>query len=428
MNYKDYFKEEDRPKHIAVVGLGSHGEMVADIKFLLRLGAYVSLHDMKSARRLSAYLPPLKEAGLSNINLGKVSAESLADADLIILSPEVSRRALFLKKAHEKGVPIEYPDVLFLKLAPPITLIGVMGSCGKSTVAHMLYIMLKKSFAEYDGQGLYFIDPDSTNGTLTHLRKIKPGDVVLARIPENMMAEYHTARVSPHVALITSLTSAAAHEVKGAFGVLEYQTYNNFIVAPDSVIDAIKRQKEFVPKGKMLRTHAKNTALATQAAELFKVDAEIISHVIDNFDGLKARQELVKKVGGIEFYNDAASSVPYSTLCALRELSQEKNIVLILGGAYTGHDYDDLIKEVSLYAKIVILLPGSGSLGLRGSLERLMDIQYFRAPNLEEAVHMAEEHAKKGDRVLFSPGCEAIGIDASRRERGERFVKAVRSL
>ncbi len=428
MNYKDYFKEKDRPKNIAVVGLGLHGEMVADVKFLIRLGAYVSLHDIRSERRLSKYIPALKEAGLANAYFGKVSAEDLLDADLIILSPEISRKALFLRKAIAKGILIEFPDVLFLKLAPPITLIGIMGSCGKTTISHLVYGMLKKAFVEYEDQGLYLIDPDSTNGALVHLKKIRQGDVVLARIPEEMIPEYASARVSPHVAVITSLTSAAAQEEKGAFGILEFQTYNNFIVAPDDVIDAIKKQKDFTPKAKMLRTPAHNTALATQTAELFKVSPETIQFIISNFSGLRGRQELIKKMEGIEFYNDATSVVPSSTLAALKALSQEKNVILIMGGAYTSHDYSELIRELPDYAKAVILLPGSGSLGFRDSLERLMDIAYFRAQHLEDAVILAKGQAKRGDRIIFSPGCEAIGIDSSRRERTERFVKAVRLL
>ncbi|MEK7095396.1 MAG: hypothetical protein AAB917_01935 [Patescibacteria group bacterium] len=428
MNYKDYFREKDRPKNIAVVGLGLHGEMVADIKFLLRLGAYVSLFDVRSERRLAKFLPSLKEAGLVNMSLGKVSAHDLLDADLIILSPEISRKAVFLKKAVAKGTPVEFPDVLFLKLAPPITLIGVMGACGKSTVCHMIYGVLKKSFAEYENQGFNFIDPDSTNGTLTHLKKIKTGDIILSRIPENMMEEYTSARISPHVAVITSLTLSAISNMQDAFDILKHQTYNNFIVAPDRVVDAIKKQKDFTPKAKMLRTHAHNKALALQATELFKVTSEVAQYSIDNFSGLKGRQEIIKKIGGVEFYNDATSITPASTLFALKNLSLNKNIILIFGGAYTGHDYRELVRDIPLYAKVAILLPGSGSLGFRESLERLMDITYLRAPDLEEAVILAKENAKKGDRVLFSPGCEAIGVDASRKDRAERFVKAVRSL
>ncbi|MDP3962864.1 MAG: cyanophycin synthetase [bacterium] len=415
MNYKEFFKD----KKISVIGIGPHGEMVADIKFLSKLSRQVSLYDIRSEARLQGFMQVIMGCGLAGCSLGRVAQDELAKADLIILSPEISRKALFLKKAHEAGVRIEYPGILFMKLAPPITLIGIMGACGKSTVANMLYGILKKSFAGYEDQGLYFIDPDLPNGAMTHLKKVKSGDIVLARIPEDMMGECYAARISPHVAVFTSLVSS---------NILEYQTYNNFVVAPDNVIETIRSQPGFASKAKMLRTKAGNSSLAIQVSELFKVSQEDAQDIVSGFSGLKGRQELVKKVGGVEFYNDSASVNPISTLAAIKAFSINKNIILIFGGAYTPYDYGELIRSIPEYASIVILLPGSGTLGFRSEVEKLKGIKFFQVQNMEEAVLVAREYGKKGDRVLFSPGCEAIGVHISRKERGEKFVKAVRAL
>lgn len=424
MNYKTFFLG----KNIAVVGLGPHGEMVADIKFLHKAGANVSFYDNRTETRLQGYITPIKELGLTSLTFGNVPAKDLLKAELIILSPEISRRSLFLKEAREAGIEIEYPEILFFKLVQPVTLIGVMGECGKSTVSHMLYSILKKSFAEYEDQGLFFIDPGLPHGSLTHLRKIKASDVVLVRITEEMMGEYYNAHISPHVAIITSLISSTESSLKKVFAILDYQTYNNFIVAPDTVIDALKSISNFSSKAKMLRTRPLNSALAIQSAELFKVSNETAQNILEDFSGLKNHQELVKKIGGIEFYNDAASVTPLATLFALRSLSVDKNTVLILGGAYTGYDYSELIKNIPEYVGIVILLPGSGSLGFRADLEALRSVKFYQSRNLEEAVILAKGEAKKGDKVIFSPGCEALGVHISRKERGEKFVKAVRGL
>ncbi len=80
------------------------------------------------------------------------------------------------------------------------------------------------------------------------------------------------------------------------------------------------------------------------------------------------------------------------------------------------------------YARIVVLLPGSGTLGFREDIENMPGVDVVRAPTLEDSVITAYGMAKKGDLVLFSPGCEAIGVHISRKERGEKFVKAVRGL
>lgn len=431
MNYKDFLKD----RKIAVIGLGPHGEMFADIKFLLMNKAQISLYDMRSEKRLKGLLPKLKKAGLSKYSFGKINDEDLLSAELILLSPEISKKSLFLKKASMIPIQIEYAETLFWKLAPPVTFIGVMGIYGKSIVAYLIYSMLRKSFADYEEQGLFFIDPDSANGALNHLKKIKKDDVVLARITAELLPHYCKIHISPHVAVITSIIP---------FDILKSQTYNNFVVAPDAVIDEIKLREDLPSKAKMLRTRGslvpdnwqlsmrtkfflEDAALAREACTLFKVSTDIVRDILQKFSGLKGRVEFVKKVNGTEFYNDANSVTPQATIAALQSLSSSK-IVLILGGAYTGYIYDDLVKNIAESVSTVILVPGSGSLCIRSSIESLPEINFIQVFSLEEAVKTALESAKKDEKILFSPSFDAIGIDISRKERGERFVRAVRSL
>lgn len=432
MNYKEFFIN----KRIAVIGLGPHGEMVSDIKFLLRAKASITLYDLRSEKRCRDFIKELDDIGSIRYVLGKIDQDELLSFDLIIISPDISKKSLFLKKAIQAEIQIEFPETLFFKLSPQVTLIGVLGLYGKSSVAYMLYDVLKKGFSEYKDQGLFFIDPDSSNGVLSHLKKIKKGDVVLARIPDSLVSYYHEIHISPHVAVVTSLIP---------FDILDFQTQNNFIVAPDEVIDAIKSEQDFALRAKMLRTrpslvpedwdietrivHDKeNAALVLQASELFKISQEIVRDVLEDSLGFKGVFSLVKKVAGIEYYNDASSINPKSTLSALKSLSSGKDIVLILGGAYTGHDYTDMLENIAQYVSAIILLPGSGTLGIRSRIEAIGDIDFVQVLSLEDAVEKANEYAKKGNKVLFSPAFEAVGVDISRKERSNRFVKAVRSL
>ena len=441
MTYKEFFKE----KKIAVIGLGPHGEMIADIKFLLKHAGEVTLYDLRSHARMKGYLPKLKEAGLEKHAFGEIPKDDLAGFDLIVLSPEISKKSHFLKAPIRAGIQVEFPETLFFKLAPIVTLIGVMGVCGKTTVSQLIYSILKKSFAEHPDQGFFFIDPESSNGALTHLKKIKKGDVLLARIPEYMMEHYYAMRISPHVAVVTGLSSLDPRDVKRSLSILEFQTYNNFIVASDVVMDAVKAEPDFASKAKILRTrkssvpkdwtsgiratHAlENAALALQTSELFKVPTDIARDIIATFLGLKGRIEFVKKVANVDYYNDTASITPHATLSALRTLATHKNIVLIFGGAYTGHDYGTFLRSVAEFVTTIVLLPGSGTLGLRDDLMLLPEVRVVQVPHLEDAVKKARDSVRKGDIVLFSPGFEAVGFDISRKERGERFVKAVRAL
>ena len=442
MTNRDYFKG----KRIAVIGIGPHGEMISDIKFLIKMGAFVSVYDMRSESRLKSEISFLREAGLASYVCGSVPADDLLDMDLIILSHEYPRTSSFLIPATKANIPIEYPESLFFRMAPPITVIGVMGSCGKSTVLSMLEPMLE-TVVEEGEQGLCVIDPDTAGGIIAHLKKIKSGDVVLARIIEPMMKELHALRISPHVAVFTTVPPKGSYD-KSPFEIVTYQTYNNFIVASDEVIDATHAMG-FQPKAKMLRTKASilpelwefsgrgahdrdNASLAIQVAKLFKVSDEVIQGVIESWKPLRGRIELVKKVRQVEFYNDTASVTPYSTQVALKELG--KNLVLIYGGIDNGNDHKTVYAMLPQHVKTLILLPGSGTMKERktlsdmGGVEAGQTFEVCAVASIEEAVTRAMEKSVKGGRVLFSPGFGAGGLDQSRKERGEKFVRAVRGL
>jgi len=443
MTTRDYFQG----KRIAVIGLGAHGEIVADVKFLIKADSLVSLYDLRSEARLKNHIVFLRSVGLANYVCSSIPPDDLLDMDLIILSHEYPRDSSFLKGAREKGIPIEYPETLFFRLAPPVTVVGIMGACGKATVASILSPLLEVACEASGTEHFFHLDPESGDGILSSLKKIKSGDIVLIRIVESMMQELHEMRISPHVAIFTTVPPKGSY-AENPFEIVTYQTYNNFIIASDDVIDAIHTFK-FQPKAKMLRTKStiipaswsfsmgekgpwnhdrENAALALQAARLFKIPDEVAENLIEKWKPLKGRLELVKKVKNIEFYNDTASVLPDSTITAVRSLATNRNLVLILGGASTGRDYSELYGLLPLYVHAVILLPGSGTMKERKVLNALDTALIYSAPSVEEAVRMARDYARVGDKVLFSPGFSAGGFDASRTERGERFVRAVRGL
>lgn len=443
MSLRNYFQG----KRIAVIGLGWNGEMIADIRYLVKAGALVSLYDLASERRAAVHMAFLRSAGLAAYEYGRIPLEDVLDMDLVILSHEYPKDSSFLKEVREKKIPVEYSETLFFKLSPPVTLVGVFGACGKSTLISMLSPMLETACATLKEQAVYVIDSESENGALAHLRKIKSSDIVIVRMESSLMRDLHAMRISPHVAIFTTVPPLGSYS-ETPFEILQYQTYNNFIVAPDHVIDATYAHK-FQPKAKMFRTKTgilpsdwpikgrglhdrDNAALALQAARIFKVSDEMARNVLEKWRPIKGRLELVKKVKNAEFYNDTAAVSPSATIVGIKSLALEKNIILIFGGAQVGReggaDFRELYSFIPRHVHMLISVPGSGTLRERPALRTLHDIEVRSAPSIEEAVRLALENAKKGDKVLFSPGFEAGGFDRTRQERGERFVKAVRGL
>jgi len=135
-----------------------------------------------------------------------------------------------------------------------------MGSCGKATVISMLHPMVEEACAiavrkgNEGNQQCFVADPESGEGILAHLKKIRNGDILIMRIEEHMMRELENVRISPHVAIYTSQLSRFSYN-DSPFDILKYQTYNNFIIGSDEIIDSTRLYK-FQTKAKMLRTKA----------------------------------------------------------------------------------------------------------------------------------------------------------------------------
>ncbi len=437
MAQRDYFKN----KRVAIIGLGAHGEMVADIKFLIKAGAIVSLYDLRSEAVLKSHLVFLRSVGLVSYVCGSIPEDDLLDMDIVILSQEYPRDSSFLHSLKEKNIIIEYPESLFFRLAPPITFVGIMGECGKSTVMSMLTPVLELACTLQGEQKLFTIDPDSADGVLANLKKIKSGDILLVRMTDRIVKELFELRISPHVAIFTTLSNNNVYS-DNPLEILSFQTYNNFIIANDEIIDLTHTLK-VQSKAKMLRTKKNiipndwefsgnrshdrdNASLVLQTARLFKVADEDARQILESWKALKGHLELVKKVKGIDFYNDSASTSPLSTLLALENVAHSQKVILIFGGVDCGKNYKIVYEVFPKYVSRLILLPGSGTLRERRTINNIKDVDIHSAVSIEDAVKIAMDNAKKGDIVLFSPGFEAGGFDHSRKDRGERFVRIVR--
>ena len=416
-SYKNFFKD----KKVLVVGLGANCEAVADIIFLIKAGAVVSMIDMRSESRIEPAIKKIQAAGMIACEFGTMARSHVEDKDIVVKALDVPYDVPCIEEALQREIPVEISSTLFLKMAPPIILVGVFGMCGKSTTAHLIQKILIPRFKEKDGQSFHFIDQQSTQSPLSVLKKIKKGDVVLTSILEEQYEAYMKARISPHVAVVTNITDVH---------LLEFQTYNNFLVANDATVDAIKASNVNI-KAKILRTGAafvpaswsihqplhikENMALALRVAELFKIEFDDVQLLFELFKPLKGRLELCRN----NVYNDSSSVRPYATLTALKTIGGEKDIVLILGGGATKDDLYELFQIIPIHVDLLILIPGSGTMKIHQS-----DIKSIYALSIEEAMLRAKEHAQKGQKILFSPGFLPT---TTIKERNEQFLKALKN-
>jgi UDP-N-acetylmuramoylalanine--D-glutamate ligase len=255
------------------------------------------------------------------------------------------------------------------------------------------------------------------------------------------------AKISPHIAVFTNFMSDHLNYYKNSmdayFGdkaqIFANQGSHNFLVMGEEVAGLIEqkfgkraRAKKIiagagsVPRDwdmKLKGVHNKeNIALAIAVGEALKVPIETIREAVESFSGVEGRMQYVRTVRGVEIYNDTTATTPDATLVALLALSQNRNIVLIMGGADKTLDMSPLLKNISQYCSTVVLLAGTGSLKIQKDIMQIKNITHCHASTLPEAVTQAMNNTRIGDIVLFSPAFASFGMFKNEFDRGEQFM------
>jgi UDP-N-acetylmuramoylalanine--D-glutamate ligase len=393
-------------KKVVIMGLGLHGGGVDVTKFFIKQGADVLVTDLRSKKELKESIKKLKNV---KFVLGEHREEDFVKADLIIRNPGVPRESFYLKIARKNNIPIKTDIDIFFDLYEG-EIIGITGTKGKSTVATLTYLLLKKKYPQVFLAGNIGISP------LTILPK--KGITVL----ELSSFELEYLKKSPHIALITNLFPDHLNR---------YKSFNDYVEAKKSIF---KYQKEkdililnkdikFKSKGKTYHFDGLNTSAATSIARIMKVSDKDIKKVLTNFKGVPHRQQFIAKKKGVEYYNDTAATNPTAVILALKTF--KKRIVLIAGGEDKNLDYFDMAEEIMKRLDCLVLFPGTASVKLKGYLK---DIKIYEVKSMKQAVKKASSLAKKGDMVLLSPGAASFNMFKNEFDRGEQFIKAVKSL
>jgi UDP-N-acetylmuramoylalanine--D-glutamate ligase len=171
------------------------------------------------------------------------------------------------------------------------------------------------------------------------------------------------------------------------------------------------------------RHNVENVLAASIAAARAGVAHAVISSAVGSFRAVEHRLEFVRKVGGIDFYNDSKATSVDATLKALSAFAG--GVWIILGGKDKGLDYAALREPLAAQARAALLIgAAAGKIAdhLRGAVP-LVDAQ-----TLEAAVAYAYGHGQAGDTVLLAPACASFDQFRSFEHRGEVFKHIVNQL
>lgn len=448
-------------KDITVMGLGRLGGGVPVVKFLASHGARVLVTDIKKAEALADSIEMLKQFGNVEFVLGQHRNEDFIDRDFVIKNPGVPKNSPYLRVAREHNVPIETDISLFFKLTPA-TIIGVTGTKGKSTTASLIYEFLKESYTT-------FLAGNIGKTPLDIVEQADANSFVVLELSSWQLEDLASFKVSPHIGVVTNIYPDHLNRhinledyIEAKKNILRFGTKESIAVLnfDDEAVKSFGKdfagqvyyfsmhhkvngvylqgndlffndaEEPFASVADMALAGSHNVAnvlAASTVAKHYKIKSKSIRKTLAEFTGVPFRQELIRDIGGISFYNDTTATIPEATIAALKRFG--KRIILIAGGVDKELDYAGLAKELSDKVRLLILLPGSASDKLSAQIHaHHVNIPVHEVESMDEAVAEAFRNAKSGDVVVLSPGAASFNLFKNEFDRGQQFNAAVQAL
>lgn len=179
--------------------------------------------------------------------------------------------------------------------------------------------------------------------------------------------------------------------------------------------------EEIALPGKHNLNNGMAMALAARASEIRN---EFIRKSLQSFEGVAHRLEPVRKLDGVQYFNDSKATNINSVWYALDSFNVP--LTLILGGRDKGNDYSEL--EIQIREKVhTIIAIGEAKEKIKAQLGSVVPtIQ--TAETMKQAVKLARKSAKRGEVVLLSPACSSFDMFDNYEHRGDVFKQAVLEL
>jgi UDP-N-acetylmuramoylalanine--D-glutamate ligase len=376
-------------------------------------------------------------------HLGKDYLRAISKYDLIIKSPGIPIHLPEVEKAY-KEKKITSATEIFFKFFPG-KIIGITGTKGKSTTTYLIYKILKAKL-----NSVYLVG-NIGRPPLKVLLSAKKNSIAVFELSSHQL---YNLCYSPHIAVFLNFYPEHLDYYKDVEEYLNakanitlWQTSEDFLIynprnkEVKKVALISKAQKiplyfpeKIVKECGIQKTkfagnfYSLNMAAAIKVGEILKIEKKVMKKVIENFKPLYHRLEFVGEFKGIKFYNDSLSTIPETTIFAIRTFKDEIGS-LILGGFDRGVSYTKLAKEI-LKRKIPLLIffPESGDRIWREILKFSKNKlpKAFLVQSMKDAVKIAFSFTKKGKICLLSPASPSFGLFRNYKERGNLFKKYVK--
>jgi len=444
MNYQDYFKG----KKITVMRIGLLGRGVGDAAYLASMGAEVLVVDDAPQEVMQPSVDALKEYENITFKFGAYDTADFTSCDYVLVGAGTPLQSPELAAARTAGVPLKQSAAWFAELSK-VPIIGVTGTRGKSTVTHMIHHVL----SEVTGEEILLGGNVRGVSNLQLLTQVKEDSLCVMELDSWQLQGWGWSKISPLIAVFTNFMpdhlnyyqaggvdqeSALKTYFADKANIFRYQEDSGTFITIPEVFEAAKNlpgvtlgqevvmvDGSALPEDTLLAmpgAHNRlNAALAYEALKAVSLTDEEIFSSLATFPGVPGRLEFLGERDGIKIFNDNNSTTPQATIAGLQAVGndEQKNVVLIAGGAYKDIDPTPLLEAIPKYCKKVILLPGTGS----DMIKTVLGVE--PVATMKEAVRAALDVAESGEVVLLSPGFASFGLFKNEYERNDAFLEVI---
>lgn len=457
MSFFDRFKN----KTVTLLGAGvSNKPLVAK---LAEGGAKIIIRDKKTVEKMGSAADEFVAAGAEFIS-GESYLDGI-DGDYVFRSPGFRPDIEPLKEAQARGCELTSEMEMFLANSP-CPVIALTGSDGKSTTTTLVSNILSESGFNC------FLGGNIGEPLLNRIDDMKEEDIIAVELSSFQLMTINSPMT---VAVIKNITPnhlnwhtgmdeyiAAKSKILDGCGraVLNYDDENCRALADRAENEVLWFSRKALPAGLdgaymhngeiimrykgeetyIIKTedillpgehNAENYATAV-AATWGRATVEAIRKVACEFGGVKHRLQLIRRDGGISYYNSSIDSSPTRTAAAISALECPINI--ICGGYDKNIPFEPLADALIAHGNIkTVVITGAtmdkikeamtGHSGFESS-----GIKLICEPDFKAATIAACKEAAAGEAVLLSPACASFDAFENFEKRGEYFAEIVRGL
>lgn len=394
-----------------------------------------------------------------DLELGGHNAATLANADLIVISPGVAAEQPAFDAARAKGIEtIGELEFAWRWLSGRV--IAITGTKGKSTTTTLIGRMLDAAgrtvmvggnigtplsaqVEESTADTIHVVETSSFQLETTtsfhpwiavwlnfaddHLDRhptVEAYAAAKARIFANQDSDDWAVLNADDPAVLRHARDAKARH---ALFSLAGATTASFVIDGEWIVRRTATGHDrLIPVDavELAGRHMLNNVLAAAAAtHIAGVEPRAMVTALRGFHGLPHVMEPVATVRGVRFVNDSKAT---NVEAALRSIeSFDAGVVAIVGGRYKGGDFGELGEALSTRGRAVIAI-GEAAPRVHAALAATVPV--FDATSMREAVQRAYNAAAPDGIVLLAPACSSFDWFRDYAERGEVFKEEVSRL